>query len=457
MQVAVAGATGFVGRALVAELVDRDYDVVALSRHEARLPGAITRVVDVGDEAALGDALGCCDTAYYLVHSLGIGDFRRRDLRLAEGFGRAAAAAGVARIVYLGGLGDDPESDHLASRQEVGVALGDAGVPVVELRAAVILGAGSISFEMLRYLTERLPVMVCPRWVRTAIQPISLGDVLAYLTRSLEVPPGVYEIGGADVTTYREMIGTYAHVRGLRRRRILDVPYLTPRLSSYWVDLVTPVDQTVSHALIESLTVEVIVHRAEETAAAFGIEPVGSGAAIEAALDDQARIVDEELLTREPGLADGIYTERAVAPVAADATERADADLDDIGGSYQWYGLASAWRLRAGLGRLVGERWRLRRPAGVEPGALVDWWSVTRREPSRLVLRGEDWFFGEGWLGFDIREFDLVVIGAFRTKGAPGFLYWKLLRPLHRRIFVGLARHRAARAERPSWSSRRPA
>jgi uncharacterized protein YbjT (DUF2867 family) len=449
MQVAVAGATGFVGRALVAEITSRGYEVVALSRRDARVPGAITRAVDIADEAALGDALGGCDAAYYLVHSLGVGDFRRQDLRLANGFGRAAAAAHLERIVYLGGLGDDPDSEHLASRQEVGVALGDAGVPVVELRAAMILGAGSISFEMLRYLTERLPVMVCPRWVRTAIQPISLGDVLEYLTRSLDVTPGVYEIGGADVTTYREMIATYARVRGLGRRRILDVPYLTPRLSSYWVDLVTPVDQTVSHALIESLTVEVVVQRPEETAAAFGVETVGSDAAIEATLDDQARIVDEELLTREPGLADGIYTERAVAPVAAAAAARADADLDDIGGSYRWYGLESAWRVRAGLARLVGERWRLRRPDRVEPGALVDWWSVARREPTRLVLRARDWFFGEGWLGFEIRDADLVVIGAVRPKGLPGFLHWKLLQPVHRRIFVALARARAARAERP--------
>ena len=449
MRVAVAGATGFVGRALVAELVGRGYDVVALSRHEARLPGAITRTVDVGDEAALSEALAGCAAAYYLVHSLGVGDFRRRDLRLAEGFGRAAAAAGVGRIIYLGGLGEDPASDHLASRQEVGVALGDAHVPLVELRAAMILGAGSISFEMLRYLTERLPVMVCPRWVRTAIQPIAVGDVLAYLTRALDVPPGIYEIAGANVTTYREMIDTYARVRGLRRRRILDVPYLTPRLSSYWVDLVTPVDQTVSHALIQSLTVEVVVHRAEATRAAFGIEAVGSGPAIEAALDEQVRVVDEELLTRAQGLADGIYTERLVAPVVLNAIERADADLDDIGGSYRWYGLEWAWRLRIGLGRLLGERWRLRRPGRVEPGALVDWWTVTRRDPSRLVLRGRDWVFGEGWLGYAIGETDLVVVGALRPKGVPGFVYTKLLQPFHRRIFEGLARHRAARAVRP--------
>jgi len=450
MRVAVVGAGGFVGRALVAELVSRGHEVVAVSRHQTAVTGASARAVDVGDEAGLGDALDGCEAAYYLVHSLGAGDFRRRDLQLAAGFGRAAAAAGVRRIVYLGGLGDHPGSDHLASRQEVGVALGDAGVPVVELRAAVILGAGSMPFEMLRYLTERLPMMVCPRWVRTAIQPISLGDALAYLVQSLDVAPGVYEIGGADVTSYRELIATYARVRGLRRRFIVDIPYLTPRLSSYWVNLVTPVDQAVSHVLIESLTVEVVVQRQQETAAAFGIEAVESRAAIEAALDAQARGVDAQLLTLEPGLVDGIYTARADAPIAADAIQRADADLEDIGGSYGWYGFAWAWRLRAGLGRLVGEPWYLCRPAVVEPGARVDWWTVARRQPSKLVLRAQDWCFGEGWLGFEIRTAQVAVVAAARPRGIPGFLYWKLLEPFHGRIFERLARHRAARAERSS-------
>jgi hypothetical protein len=228
--------------------------------------------------------------------------------------GGAAAAVGLRRTIYLGGLGHDPESEHLVSRQEVGTALACGGVPVVELRAAVVLGAGSISFEMLRYLTERLPFMVCPRWVRTAIQPIAAADMTRYLIGAIDVSPGVYDVGGADVTSYREMITAYATARGLRRRRIVDVPYLTPRLSSYWLDLVTPVDRRVSHALIESLVTEVVVENQGRTDAAFNIEPMGLAEALSAALDDQARELDHDLLSRQSGLRDGVYTMRVTAP-----------------------------------------------------------------------------------------------------------------------------------------------
>ena len=270
----MVGASGFVGRALSLALAPT-HDVVAISRQAPTIPGTDGRSVDVADAAELKDALAGCQVGYYLVHSLGTGDFRSRDRQLAEGFGRAAAAAGVGRIVYLGGLGRDPESEHLASRQEVGAALTSGGVPLVELRAAVVLGAGGISFEMLRYLTERLPLMVCPRWVRTAIQPVALADMIRYLVGAIDVEPGIYEIGGADVTSYRDMIAAYAEARGLRPRHIVDVPYLTPRLSSYWLDLVTPVDRRVSHALIESLVTEVIVEDRARTDRAFGIEPMG--------------------------------------------------------------------------------------------------------------------------------------------------------------------------------------
>jgi len=445
VQIAVAGATGFVGRALVVRLVGDGHEVVALSRRGTALPGARSVAVDVGDEAAMTDALTGCSVAYYLVHSLESGDFRARDLRLAEAFGRAARGAGVERIVYLGGLGEDPTSEHLLSRQEVGVALGAAGVAVVELRAAVILGAGSISFEMLRYLTERLPFMVCPRWVRTAIQPVALADMLEYLVRSTDVAPGVYEIGGAEVTTYRDMIAAYSHARGLPRRLIVDIPYLTPHLSSYWVDFVTPVDRNVSHALIESLCTPVVVHEAERTTDAFGIEPMGVVDAITRALDDQADAIDHELLQRESGLLDGVYTERVVAQCDGIDPVSIDADLDRIGGSLDWYGLVGLWRVRLLLGRLIGERWSLSQPDRCERGADVDWWTVVDRAPGRLELRGRGWVPGDAWLGYEVRDHEVVQVGALRTKGVFGFLYWKALVPVHRRVFVHLARHRVRR------------
>ena len=443
----MVGATGFVGRKLSVALVEAGYDVVALSRDSApEIAGAETRSVDVADETALREALAGCETAFYLVHSLSAEDFRVRDHELAMAFGRAAAVAGLRRIVYLGGLGRDPESEHLVSRQEVGTALASGDVPVVELRAAVVLGAGSVSFEMLRYLTERLPFMVCPRWVRTAIQPIALADMIRYLVGAIDVEPGVYEVGGADVTSYREMIEAYATARGLHRRRIVDVPYLTPRLSSYWLDLVTPVDRRVSHTLIESLVTEVVVEAQERTDSAFAVQPMGLAAALLAALDDQADELDENLTSRESGLRDGVYTVRVTVPFSHDTSARLDADLGRIGGSYSWYGLPFAWRVRALVGRVIGEYWELSFPHEIVRSARVDWWQVVRRERGMLVLRAVRWFPGEAWLGYRCGEEELVQVGSLRPKGIPGFLYWKLLQPVHRHVFQALARHRVRRA-----------
>ena len=446
VKIAVVGANGFVGRELTVALVAARYDVIALSRRAPEIAGAEGRSVDVADEAALRTALAGCETAFYLVHSLSAEDFRARDQQLAAGFGKAASAAGLRRIIYLGGLGHAPESEHLVSRQEVGTALASGDVPVVELRAAVVLGAGSISFEMLRYLTERLPFMVCPRWVRTAIQPIASADMIRYLIGAIDVEPGVYEVGGADVTSYREMIAAYATARGLRRRRIIDVPYLTPRLSSYWLDLVTPVDRRVSHALIESLVTEVVVEDQGRTDAAFDIEPTGLADSLLAALDDQALELDRDLPGRESGLRDGVYTVRVTVPLADATSTRLDADLERIGGSYSWYGLTLAWRVRALIGRVVGEHWKLSSPQKIVQGAAVDWWLVVRRDPGTLVLRAIRWFPGEAWLGYTCTEDELVQVGSLRPKGVPGFLYWKLLQPVHRQVFQALARRRVMRA-----------
>lgn len=460
MRIAVAGASGFVGQALTSRLAAAGHEVIALSRSRVATPAGVTAVaVDVGDEAATAAALSGVDTAYYLVHSMAAGtSFRDLDRDLARTFGRAAAGAGVRRIVYLGGLGNAPSSAHLASRHEVGAALGDAGVPVVELRAAVVFGAGGISFEMLRYLTERLPFMVCPRWVRTRIQPIALADLLAFLEQSVHVAPGIYEVGGADVTTYEEMILEYARVRGLRRRRIIDIGWLTPRLSSYWVDLVTPVDRVVSHALIESLVTEVVVTDAEQTRTAFAVSPMATRAALRAAIDDQDEAVTASLFDRAPGLADGVYTVVIDIEVATAEEEAIARDLTTIGGSFRWYGAAAGWALRVALGRLAGERLR-RRAAVVTTGALVDWWRVARSERGLLVLRGDGWFPGDAWLGYRVADGRLRQVAAFRPTGVPGFLYWKLLAPVHRIAFMRMAQRRARllppRCDRRDPTSRR--
>jgi uncharacterized protein YbjT (DUF2867 family) len=450
MDVAIAGASGFVGRALTAHLLERGHSVIALGRSASSLSTEATTIdVDVGDEVAITGALTDTEVAFYLVHSMAAGgEFRSADLRLATTFGQAAAEAGLRRIVYVGALGDDPDSAHLASRQEVGSALGAGGVSVVELRAAMVFGSGSISFEMLRYLTERLPAMVCPRWVRTRIQPIALIDLLEYLEQSLNVGGGIYEVGGSEVTTYRELISEYAHVRGLRPRRILDIPWLTPHLSSYWVDLVTPVDRSVSHALIESLVTEVVVSNTEPTRRAFSVTPMGVRSALKAALDDQADEVTRSLLARRNDLVEGVYSVVVDLAIPSGVDEAVARDLGEIGGTLGWYGAAVGWAGRLLLGRLVGERLRRGKPECLEPGALVDWWRVARMESGELVLRGVGWFSGDAWLGFRVKEGSLRQVAAFRPRGIPGFLYWKLLWPVHGLAFGRMARHRVRRAVR---------
>lgn len=453
MRVAVIGASGYVGTRLVPHLAAAGHEVVACARTVFSIPTGDrieTRRLDVGDADDLLVALDGCDAAFYLVHSMAGGaDFPERDLALAEGFGRAGAAAGLQRVVYLGGLGEGDLSPHLSSRQQVGEALGRSGTPVVELRAAVVLGSGSISFEMVRYLTERLPAMVCPRWIRTRVQPIAERDLLQYLEQGLSVPEGVYEVGGPEVTTYREMIATYARVRGLRRRVIVDIPMLTPKLSARWVDLVTPVDRVVSHALIESLTSEVVVKHPGPTEAAFDVQPLSVADAMAEALRAQANELPDRLFALSPGVHEGVYLMRGHADVSPANVAGAERDLASCGGDLRWYGWSWAWRLRILLGRLFGERLTLHRPPAVVPGATVDWWTVRRFRDNELVLETDKWFCGEAWLGYAVRRDPtphVVQVGALRPLGLVGVFYWRAVWPIHRVVFRVMAKRQAVRA-----------
>ena len=287
-RIAVAGASGFVGSRLCPALEDLGHEVVALTRRPDDYYGAGTPVAaDVDDPSSLAPALSGCDAAYYLVHSLSRSDFEDSDARAASAFGKAAAAAGVGRIIYLGGLGDDRDdlSAHLKSRRQVEGLLAEAGVPVTVLRAGIIVGHGGISWELTRQLVEHLPAMITPHWVQTRCQPIAIDDVVRYLTGVLDVD-GVFEIGGPDVLTYREMLQRVASIEN-RKLPIVPVPLLTPGLSSKWLSLVTDVDTATARNLIDSMSNEVVVRDAT-IREVVPFEPMGYDDAVRAALQERA-------------------------------------------------------------------------------------------------------------------------------------------------------------------------
>ncbi|MGW4057857.1 NAD(P)H-binding protein [Amycolatopsis sp. NPDC004747] len=293
MRVLVAGASGFVGSRLCPELEAAGHEVLAMTRHPAKYRGAGKAVRgDVADVGSLRDALKGVEAAYYLVHSLDSADFKRRDADAARAFARAAEGAGLRRIVYLGGLGDDDDvlSDHLASRREVERLLGETGVPVTVLRAGIVIGHGGTSWELTRQLVEHLPAMVTPRWVSTRTQPIAIADVVRYLVGVLDHPEAAdrtFDIGGPEVLAYRDMLQRVAAIEG-RPLVILPVPLLSPRLSSYWLSLVTDIDVTTGRALIDSMTNEVVV-RDDAIRRIVEFEPMGYDEAVLQALGERAK------------------------------------------------------------------------------------------------------------------------------------------------------------------------
>lgn len=470
-RILVTGATGYIGGRLVPVLLEKGYPVRVLVRDPARIQGRLWAgqveilTGDVLKPDTLKEVLNGIDVAYYLIHSMsGSGDFHRRDLLAAGNFGRAAKQAGIKRIIYLGGLGDPQEnlSEHLKSRQETGKVLAEGGVPLTEFRAAIIVGSGSISFEMIRYLTERLPVMVCPRWVYTRVQPIAISDLLEYLTAALEVEESagrVVEIGGAEITTYGDMMLGYAHERGLKRY-LISVPVLTPRLSSYWVHWVTPIPADITRPLVEGLKNEVIVRDRCAKDLFPEIKPVDYRTAVRLALANldlgnvETRWTDSmcsSLGDQNPvimTIEEGMFIEQRKIAVNAPA-EQVYRTFSRLGGETGWLYFDWAWEIRGIIDRLfggVGLRRGRRDPEDIRVGDALDFWRVEKLEPGRsLSLRAEMKLPGEAWLQFDVRNDQdasslLTQTAFFAPKGLSGLLYWYGLYPIHSLIFSGLVR-----------------
>jgi uncharacterized protein YbjT (DUF2867 family)/uncharacterized protein YndB with AHSA1/START domain len=477
--VLVTGATGYVGGRLVQRLLDHGYRVRVMVRDAARLQGrpwleqVEVRQGDVLKPETLSKALEDVSAAYYLIHSMaGSSNFHERDLMAARNFGHAAHAAGVERLIYLGGLGnpDTHLSEHLRSRQQTGDALRECGVPVTEFRAAIIVGSGSVSFEMVRYLTEHLPVMICPHWVFTRVQPIAVRNVLDYLAAALEQPDSageIVEIGGTDVLTYGHMILGYAHIRGLPRL-LIPVPVLTPRLSSYWVHLVTPIPTNIARPLIDGLRNEVIVRDDKARRLFPAIQPFDYQTAVKMALENlNAGTVDttwSDALSTSQGdtpivmlkMQEGMINERRQLIVDA-PPEDVYRVFSGLGGQRGWLFFDMLWEIRGLLDRLVGGvgmRRGRRDQDNVRVGDAVDFWRVEAVEPDRLLrLRAEMKVPGGAWLQFEAQPLDngrtrLIQTAYFTPKGLSGLLYWYVLYSIHGVIFAGMIKKVAEQAER---------
>ncbi|MFO7960760.1 MAG: SDR family oxidoreductase [Nitriliruptoraceae bacterium] len=488
MRVLVTGSTGYIGGRLVPYLLERGHEVVCAARTPAKLDDRHWRGdvevarVDVLEPDTLTVASQGVDVVYHLVHSMdGEPGFAERDRRAAANVRDAAAAAGAGRIVYLGGLGreDDDLSDHLRSRQEVGRVLASGPVPVTELRAAIIIGSGSASFEMLRHLVEVLPVMTTPRWVSTRCQPIAVRDVLEALCDVIETPVAagrVYELGGPDVLTYAELMQTYAEVAGLRRRIILPVPVLSPRLSSLWVGLVTPLPTGLARPLVDSLVNEVVV-RDEAFQRDLPRRMIPASGALRLAL---TRIQDlnvettwasaggvssrvggtspsspEDPQPEDPAWAGGtVFADERVA-ISEASPEALFAAVCAIGGRRGYHTPRWMWEVRGVLDQLAGGtglRRGRRHPATLAVGEVVDFWRVEALErPHLLRLKAEMKAPGEAWLEFRVEPHGagsrLLQRARFHPLGLWGRLYWGVLVPFHALIFPRMARELAREAE----------
>ncbi|MDP1720298.1 MAG: SDR family oxidoreductase [Candidatus Nanopelagicaceae bacterium] len=481
--VLVTGVTGYIGGRLVPELLAAGFRVRVMARRPRHLTdrewyGQVEAVQgDAADPDSLVEALRGVRVAYYLIHSLAAGrEFESLDRINAQNFATAAQICHVNRIVYLGGLYPKEEnlSPHLKSRKEVGEILLASRIPTTVLRAAVIIGSGSLSFEMLRYLTERLPIMITPNWVDSRIQPIAVRDVLHYLVKSakmsLEINRG-FDIGGPDVLTYREMMVLYAKVSGYKSRRIISLPFITPSLSSHWVGLVTPVPKKIARALMESLANEVICK--EHDISRYIPDPEGGltnfCTAVELALQ---RIQDGRVTTRwasaahigapsdplptDPDWAGGgLYVDERVRRVNCSSAQLWHV-IEGIGGEHGWYSWRLGWWTRGVLDRFVGGPGlrRGRRDAfNLVIGDALDWWRVEELEENHLLrLRAEMRLPGLAWLELIIEKDEegqtlFRQRALFHPHGPAGGLYWAMIKPFHGLVFGGMQRNIAREAE----------
>ncbi len=460
----LTGATGYVGGRLLKVLLEKSCRVRCMARKpeylRAKLPPLVEVVAgDVGQPDSLGPALEGVQTAYYLVHSMNNNpDYEEADRRAGENFGRVAKAAGVQKIIYLGGLGSAGNlSPHLRSRQEVGQILRASGVPTVEFQASIIIGSGSFSFEMIRALVERLPVMVTPRWVQTLCQPIAINDVISYLSEALDKDfsqSRVFPIGGMKAVSYGNLMREYARQRGLRRFMI-PVPFLTPRLSSLWLGLVTPVYAQVGRQLIEGLRYETVVDD-PSALSVFSVRPLGVEEAIRQALrnedNDFVQTRWSDAFSSNPTRTEAsTYGNRIVDSriLHVDAPpDLAFVPIERIGGARGWYYANFLWRLRGFMDLWVGGvgmRRGRKNPEKLQAGDTVDFWRVEQVEPPRLLrLKAEMVLPGRAWLQFEVTPEGsgslIRQTAIFDPSGLAGQLYWYLLYPIHHLIFNGMLR-----------------
>jgi uncharacterized protein YbjT (DUF2867 family) len=480
----VTGATGYIGGRLVPELLSAGHRVRVLARHPDRLRDlpwhdeVEVAIGDAADREALARALADVEVAYYLIHAIGTGpDFERTEETVARTFADVARESGVQRIVYLGGLAhDDNLSEHLRSRAEVGEILLASGVPTAALGAATVIGSGSLSFEMLRYLTERLPVMITPRWVRTRIQPIAIRDVLRYLVGCATLPSDVnrtFDIGGPDILTYEQMMQHFAAVSGLKKRRILPINLLQPELSARWVGLVTPVPSLIARPLVASLRNEVVCH--EDDIRTYVPDPpgglLGFDESVRLALK---RVKDADVATRwsdaympgapsdpmptDPDWAGGsLFTDDRSAVVAGSPEAVWDV-VASVGGDNGWYSLKWAWEVRGAFDRLIGGpglRRGRRDPQELLVGEACDFWRVEEVVPGSLLrLRAEMKVPGLAWLEFHVAPAPgggttLRQRATFFPHGLAGQAYWYSVLPFHGVVFPTMVtRISAAAVER---------